>query len=51
MIKIAEINPERGSEICGFLEGEKKEFCEETFKQGPYSLERDFSLFFKETLN
>ena len=47
IIKIAEINPERGPEVCGFFEGEKKEFCEETFRQGPYSLERDFSLFFE----
>ncbi|TSC81669.1 MAG: hypothetical protein G01um101420_915 [Parcubacteria group bacterium Gr01-1014_20] len=46
VIKIAEINPGRRAEICGFLEGEKREFCEDTFREGPYSLERDFSLFF-----
>ncbi len=46
IIKIAEINPERNVEVCGFLAGERKEFCETTFRQGPYSSERDFSLFF-----
>lgn len=46
IIKIAEISPERGTEVCGFLEDEKRDFCEETFKHGPYSLDRDFSLFF-----
>lgn len=46
IIKLSETDPEKALTACGYLEGERRVFCEETIEQGAYYLERSFDRYF-----